>query len=89
MLSSFVHKDYFIALTKIQGEVIGVSPVCYMLEFCRSGIHIDSRYNKIGIICVFTYFITITLPLPDVDEMFMTKSQRYAKDNRTAFNCTQ
>jgi len=26
----------------------------------------------------------------DDDEMFMTKkSQRYAKDNRTTFNCTQ
>ena len=25
----------------------------------------------------------------DDDEIFMTKSQRYARDNRTAFNCTQ
>ena len=25
----------------------------------------------------------------DDDEVFMTKPQRYAEDNRTAFNCTQ
>jgi len=57
---SFVHKDYFLTLTKIQREVIRGSLIRYMLEFVGSGIDVDSGYYKVHIICIFTKFISVT-----------------------------
>ena len=58
---SFIHKDYFLTLTKIQREVIRGSPIWYMLEFVGSGIDVDSGYKVSDcVICIFTKFIFVT-----------------------------
>ena len=53
MFSTFVHKDYFLALSQVQREVISNGPVSCILKFSRSDVDfVNAHKNYHCALCV-------------------------------------